>query len=355
MSRINRVLVLGALLVMCSALTAQAYLDYPGGVRLMTLAGGSGLGMHVWNDSEEVFEYPGSLPTYANMFTWSFSPGNDGYSFTLNKGEETFGNYFIGLHRGDMGAAEWNNVTLGYGYSLEAADIGIIYNRQGISATTGGTETSESWNHIGLGANMEISDSSDLDLAFYFRSTSADDGTTETDGSGFGLMGRMFYAWTDDVTVIPVIGWSSAEYVEGVTDTDIMVGVAFAYVVNESNDVVFGLSYASNKLEDTNVDPDTENTVKDLPAWYLGAEHEFTDWFTVRGGASKAWRTTEMDSDNDQNSAPFDFTLGAGIAMGDWQLDLYLEQSTLYNWGYWFHGNRASSAPVAGIQAKLFF
>jgi hypothetical protein len=103
------------------------------------------------------------------------------------------------------------------------------------------------------------------------------------------------------------------------------------------------------------VPPDTETSSTILPGFYIGTQHEFTDWLELRAGASKSWGFNDPDGVSENSFFPFEFALGAGIAVGDWQVDLGLNTNWLYNSGYWFHGSPGDDIIIGSIQAKLFF
>ncbi len=356
--------------------TAMGFEDFPFSVRLETLAGGQPLMYHFWTDSEEVYEYPGSLPLYSDMVTWSFrssgyyGESSDAHSFSLAKSEEGYGTYFVGLHRGytlpdRQTDGEWNNTTFGYGYPMESMNLGVIYNRQGGSEKTGDTELSETWNYLALGVDYDLNDETNVDASFIYRSGKADDGDSGTDDmevSGMGFMGRAAYAWKDDVAVVPIAGFMTGEEKEGSDSekwTAMYAGLGFGYTVNEDNVVAFGAAYASEKTSWTGQADGDEESTTIMPGFYMATEHEFTDWLTLRGGATKVWSTSkDTPAEGDASEAkiyPFGFSLGAGIAMGDWAIDLGLNTGWLYNFGYWLHGNSSSSGPISMLQVKLFF
>jgi hypothetical protein len=353
-------MILGALLLICSAMAAQAFTSPPSSSmgRLFTLGGGDAFNSNFWADSEEVTNYPGSLTNYGDIATISFSPAAPGaMGVTLSKTEQTYGTYYIGLLGGatDNLGNEINNTTLGYGYSFESFNFGFMFNRQAFSNTNGaGAESSNSWNTFTIGSDFEVNEDTNADVSLMYQ-------TVGDETSSFGLNGRAFYGWKEDVVVIPVVHFSSSEGPVDFKTTMIGLGLGFAYTVNESNDVVFGLNWQSSTMKNDTaaavggVAANTETSMMTMPGFYVGTQHEFTDWLEVRAGATKSWNKTDPDGDSEMSDYPFAFALGAGVAIGDWQVDLGLTTSWLYNVGYWFHGAAAAAAPVASIQAKLFF
>jgi hypothetical protein len=209
-----------------------------------------------------------------------------------------------------------------------------------------------------------------------FTSGSEDDGEDEDpendfEVSGFGLGVRAFKAMREDLTIIPAVIFGSSTEKEGDLNEDkftkMAAGVAFDYTINEDNDLYLFLSYQSNKEEFTDMSG-TEDIVYEynytaMPGIGAAVEHELTDLFTIRMGATKNWVKEENvypsgdeEITDEYKYYPWMFTFGMGIAMGDWVIDLQLNQDWMYQAGYWFHGVQATGQPpVAQIEAKLWF
>jgi outer membrane protein assembly factor BamA len=189
--------------------------------------------------------------------------------------------------------------------------------------------------------------------------------------TGFMFGARAFRAMREDLTIIPVFMFSSYTDTYGDTDreykeTAFAGGLGFDYTINEDNDLYLFASFQQEKDENTyEVVDETEtdtNTYTAMPGIGVGVEHELTDMFTMRMGASKNWmkekaenQTGDETTTNEYKYYPWQFTFGMGIAMGDWVIDLALNQQWLYSAGYWFHGYDSGSSPVAQIEAKLWF
>ena len=127
----------------------------------------------------------------------------------------------------------------------------------------------------------------------------------------------------------------------------------YNYTINEDNDLWVGANYQQMTEEPDGGDKATDTT---MPGLFAAVEHELTDMFTVRMGASKNFYTESDGADpvTETTSYPYGFTLGMGLGLGDWVIDLSLNQSWLYNFGYWVHGTPGGS-PIAKIETKLWF
>lgn len=365
MSRMNRVLLTAGALLMIVSSAAMAFDPFPNPVRVNTLAGGDSFNNNFILDSNDAYSWFGRIYRNADHVRVTWAPNGEAQGLGLIKSEQSYGAYMLHLLEG-----EYNHFTLGYGYAFESFDLGVVYNRQGISANfedPGATraEASESMNSIGAGITYDMSEQTALDASFMF-STGSEDDETDWEGSGFGVAARMFHAWREDVTLIPVFTFDSRTDTYGDDSekkaTSFAGGLAFDYTINEDNDLYLFASYQSSKLEDTEGDDTWEDTSTAMPGIGAAVEHELTDMFTMRLGATKNWMKYEEtdpieETTDEMKSYPWQFSFGMGIAMGDWVIDLALNQSWLYNVGYWVHGNQPYSPqpPIAQIEAKLWF
>lgn len=296
--------------------------------------------------------------------------------------------------------------------------------------TTTESEYSEAYNTFGLGITYDMDDETVIDAMFSMQMGSEDDGESDVtlvdfpgdtpdyvvddidfERTGFMLGARAFRAMREDLTIIPVFTFGTSKDTYGsfgadsdapylpywqeseAKSTGFAGGIGFDYTVNESNDVYLFASIQRTKYEwdsttyypyfdGTDLDGNgtyvwqSETTYTAMPGVACAVEHELTDMFTIRMGASKNWWTRKSTSDsesfddpetgdnvpygateseNEDSDYPWQFTLGMGIAMGDWVIDLSLNESWLYSAGYWFHGYESKTSPIAQIEAKLWF
>ncbi|MCP4545892.1 MAG: hypothetical protein GY835_05420 [bacterium] len=360
MTRFNRILILVALLMFSTA--AFAMMPATGNWRLDTLNGGDSFNSNFWEDSNCVLHWYGEIVNYTDMLTINLDAGEGA---ALNKSTDGYGSYFLGLYRGDAYGPEWNNIRFGYGYELENMNLGIMINRQGTSATTagdGGGDVKETWHDFGFGIDYQLNDETNIDASFTMTKGSSedldDDDDNDLDASGMAFGVRAFRACKKEgMTIIPVFMFSKMTPMDDVTETTIALGAGMDYEINDGNNLILGLNWQKYTNKDERGDGDAvETSQTTFPGMSLAVEHEFFDWLTVRAGATKRWIKAENDAENVQMSYPYNLNFGAGIALGDWQVDLGLNTDWLYNLGYWVHGNITDGEePIAGIQAKLYF
>lgn len=364
MSRLNRVLFISAALLMLMSTAAMAFTSFSTPVRVATLGGGDSFNGNFFNDSNGAWKWYGRIHRNADhvRVTWTGGTNN---SFGLIKSEEGYGSYMVHLQKGFMGSVgEYNHFTLGYGMPVGGIDWGVVYNRQNTSNTMGTVEYTEAYNIFGVGGSWDMDDDTLIDFVFQMVSGSEDDGMDEDpeddiDYSQMDFGVRAFRQLRDDVTVVPAFWFMTGEDSNAsVKEGFLGLGVAFDYTVNDDNDVVLGFSYQKATMESG--DPAVESSTTSMPGVFLALETELTGMFTVRMGASKNFDTADNGLEADAGLVettvyPYGYTLGMGIGLGDWVIDLELNQSWLYNFGYWVHGVSQSQAPIAKIEGKYWF
>ncbi len=373
MSRLNRVLFITGVLLMLMCSVAMARQGFSTPVRVATLAGGDSFNGNFFNDSNGIYKWYGRIYRNADhaRVTWTGSTNN---SFGLVKGEESYGTFMVHLQKGFTGsykvdepADEYNHFTLGYGMPFGGMDWGVSFNRQNYTSTMGDVEYTDAYNTIGIGASWDMDDETLIDFVFQMISGSEDDGVDEdpeddTDYSQMDLGARAFRQVRDDLTVVPAFWFMSAEDSNADMKAGFMgVGLAFDYSVNDGNDVVLGFSYQKSTTEAG--DPAVEESNTSMPGVFLALEAELTEIFTARMGASKNFVTYDngLEADaglEEKTTYPYGFTLGLGVGLGDWVIDLELNQTWLYDIGYWVHGTtnaNVGQSPIAKIDIKYWF
>lgn len=365
MFRVSRYLmIVGVLLMMSTAAIAQPE-DFAYNVRLWTLSGGDDFATHYWNDSGHVTMWFGELGNYTDMLSIGFDPGDEINAISLNKSEKSFGAYYIALQEGMydyMGDYdEYNHFTLGYSYAMEAMKFGVLFNRQNMSETDGDDEYKDAYNSFGLGLDYDFSDEVNIDATFAYSSYSWENPADDGDGNGMMFGARAFWAYQDDITMVPVFMFRTAEWQEDYKDTDFGFGLGFDYTVNDNNHIILGAKFAQAKSEMPN-GPDTdEYTTTTMPGFSVAVEHEFFDWLELRAGASKNFNKEKYSpgadgaDETEDMCYHFNYSFGAGIQVGDWAIDLELNPEALYQMGYWLHGYEDGEEPIWAIQASLFF
>ena len=316
MSRFTRLMfVMGVLLLMSSS--AFAY-----DVRMMTLGGAP-----YWKDAGDVNVWYGEIANYSDM-VWVNFAGFTGNEFNLTKSEDSFGTYFLSIG-GDVG----EKVGLGYGYDLEMVTVGVFFQMYENNADD------ESVYDFGAGLDYDMGDATNIDFTFLMGK--------DGDDSSMGFDARAFYAWKDGVDLIPAFMYSK-DTVADIEATMMMFGLGFAYTVNEDNSLILGFEY--DKV--TTADGDIETT--SMPGFYVGLEHDVSDWLTLRTSGYKFWNTLAVTGADDVESFPFFFTFGFGIHLGDFDLDVAYDESTIFDSFNWFMGGDADLG-VTALQIKYFF
>lgn len=243
-------------------------------------------------------------------------------------------------------------------------------------------EASNSWLTVGAGVTWTNNDNAVLDLAATFGSAGGEvtDGTdtVEWDSkSAFNILGRIFYDWTDDVTLVPVAEFAKSDYSisseptaiatpNGQKITDLMFGLGLNMDVNQDNMLVFALEFMNRKAENSNEDSTSVSYKQTyLPTIRLALESHITSWLTTRVGAAKYLVTDKYEFQGGEESvgmgtplpyAPngFDWFLGCGFNVAEWTIDLELAHETPFNLGYWLTGYTnydTAAGPVGRISA----
>jgi hypothetical protein len=268
-------------------------------------------------------------------------------------------------------------------------------------------EQSASYTTIGVGGSWSNNEDFIFDAAFTYGFAGGEyknvggesDSTFEWDSkNAIDIALRGFWDWKDDVTVIPVFEYASANYnitraaTDYAPDTQYALGdkismfgagVGLDMEVNGDNTIIFAVEFAQMKWEPSN--PDTtqeEYKMTVLPTLRLALESEINSWLTTRIGAVHTnYRTTATNvtgselkytngaeipayiigEDGDTNSH-FEWFLGAGFNIAEWTIDMELAPETPFSLGYWLTGystwedeRGSSSGPVWRISGIYNF
>lgn len=252
-----------------------------------------------------------------------------------------------------------------------ALGVSITESKWFIEDTEADFSSDDSWMTIGAGATWTNNENTVLDVLFNFGSaggsTTLGTASLEWDsGTAFEIAGRLFYDWKDNVTLVPVIDFTTSEYSltstptaltppNGQKSTDITVALGMNMDVNQDNMLVFALEWFNRKVEFANADTTAgdigKGTLNYLPTIRLALESHITSWLTTRIGAAKyigsfTWETNggdELKSSPgqpwDEYSPPaFDWFLGCGFNFAEWTVDLELAEETPFGLGYWLTG-----------------
>jgi hypothetical protein len=355
---------------------------------------------------------PGSLVDTRGL-GWTHACGDDGkwgtYRISLNENALDHPGFWIGNpfyqdhapnDNGDLGDPTGgayddtpiNKWDLAGAWDLgESASLGvsITQSKWSFEDTANDRDASNSWITLGAGFSWTNADNLVLDAALNFGNaggTMADGAaTTEWDSkTAFDVLGRLFWDWQDNVTVVPVVEYTSSEYSLSVSPTpllppngqkltDFLFGLGLNMDVNEDNMLVFALEFMRRKYEYANADTVAagfaSTTWNYTPTVRLALESDITTWFTTRIAAVKyLGNVTDETNGGDKfkvtPGAPgvligvtppsgFDWFLGCGFTIAEWTIDLEINEETPFNVGYWLTGysNYGAGGPVGRISA----
>jgi len=302
------------------------------------------------------------------------------------------------LNRWDIAGAWEIGETFALGVSITESKWSVSDTETGIGANF---ESDNSWMTIGVGGTWTNNENMVLDVLLNFGTAGGSTTTTlgsasdklEWDSStAFEIAARMFYDWKDNVTLVPVIDYTSSEYSQtrtvapvaapigtpnGQQTTDFLIGLGLNMDVNQDNMLVFAMEWANRSTEFANyTSPTDTNEVKSvsvnvLPAFRLALESHITSWLTTRIGATKYIGSIkeELQDGDEEKASPgnpfftsfdpngFGWFLGCGFNFAEWTVDLELAEETPFGLGYWLTGysdawnDGSGHGPVGRISA----
>ncbi len=393
-------------------------------------------------DDANIFMWPATLPSYANLLIMDINyHGPAMYGMTYALGE--YGDYgALGLFfmedtegpniidwegESPMGWAKndifsqnlYNKWNLMYAYEMEKMSLGIRFVRASNMELTDTTDPgmkgdfSESYTTIGASWRMEFNEEVYFDLGFDYTMASysdeynasydgvpLDSKVSDDKGSVINAMARIFFDYSEDLTIVPYIGVGMAEFnltsndenfwmywdgmgysmasAHGLKWMNFDLGLAFDWNVNEDNMIVLGIepfSYVKVEPSEYHEDFDGEylGSMTTMPRFLLALETDVRDWLTFRTGCTKALTkmkfeysdgTTEYNYEEDE--APFEWFLGLGFHVGDFDIDCVLQRDVPFKMGYWLTGYQTNDymyrdngygygAPIGRISALYHF
>ena len=302
--------------------------------------------------------------------------------------EHTYGPNNWGLWAGpgpDFSEDIFNKWNVMWALAFETIDIGISFNRademvkfESSDPATYPDEDMISYTTLGLGFAMELGDATNLDLAFDYTTVgytyqNGDTEIWEVDSkSAMALRGRMFYEWTDIITWVPYINYRTGNLSVKSNETTMPVdqcwglkgfefdlGLAANLNVNDDNLIIVGIEpYGLYKGEPSECGSDAgsgEISMTILPGFVFGLESDVKEWLTFRAGCSKALvKVTVKDEaggitdELNLTGAPFEWQLGLGFHVGDFDIDMLLNKEVPFSMGYWITGFSPEEGDDAG-------
>jgi hypothetical protein len=398
------------LFVIALAIAMMAAFTMPAMATQSRVAAMGGYGRYL-EDDFNIFEWPATLPSYSNIVwvelmteQWwegdncpedldcdeiipaigaSFALGEDGaygtlamFFYDVSEPLNPFWSYNWSVEWNTDNAFMWSNahkLHLLYGYAMEGLSFGLALTRSDDSykfedGTT--EEYHDSYTTISAGVRFDVGEAAYMDVNFELGMGSSMYNTpwsgygeiTEDGSTIYGLKARMFWEWTETVTLVPYFGWSSfdfsfkadsADYNDvywGDKGTMLELGIGANIAVNEDNLLLFAIepySYAKREPSaiPSGVDGDWTSTYTVMPRFILGLESDIKDWLTFRLGGTHELVKREDKSCNGEVDgtctgtwSDFSYYMGLGFHLGDWDIDCVMNNATPFRLGYWLTG-----------------
>jgi hypothetical protein len=228
---------------------------------------------------------------------------------------------------------------------------------------------------FGGGIGFELSPTSNVEanILYQNRTYSIKDttGTFIAEEGGpttYQFAARAMWQWQPNIMVVPVFKWYSYDLSTKVTGTappgtpagtplvteentlkGWQLGAAGNWTLGSNDLFVLGATVAQNKVEFAKGQPgEFTETETYYPQLFAALETHVNSWLTVRFGANKgAWYKIE-DQDNSVPStvtfkgSDFSMRLGAGVKVGNLQLDAIVADDFPNNLPYFISGNTTS-------------
>lgn len=393
----SKVLILSLLVV---ALAAPAFATTS---RVNSLAGTG----DYMNDDSNMFRWYGVLPSYANLVmmevgSWDGSVDHRGIGVTHACGEDgkwgTWGlwlledvviadNFYMntpvwyaGWGYNDIGVGmPYNKLAVAWGKEFEALSLGVNFTRSDLSVDDETIDTRTDWSFttVGVGIRTDVGDNAYADLAatigFGGYDVEAAANNSLDKKTAFDFAGRMFYEWKDNVTLVPVAEYMQYEYaLENDTEPygdkvrGFLGGIGMNMDVNTNNMFIWGAQVEYYKWEWSSAgDAVDEFTMWNLPRFFMALESNVKPWLTTRVGAwkslSKTTQTVGIGDPVEANDimvtgSDFEWFLGCGFHIAEFDIDCELGEDAPFNMGYWLTGyENWDNEPISRISATYHF
>ena len=380
MHKISRVLILSVLVL---AVAAPAFATT---TRVLSLANAA----PYINDDSNIFRWYGTQTSYNNMVMAELGQASlvgfgdvsadyQALGFTMSAGKDgawgTFGafvlynsiddmSYFVNNPLGTIGS-EGTNATpttkFAFSWGNEIEDViayGIMFTRSdAMIETTAGGKNNINFLTLGAGVRGDIGENTYYDAAITFGNAGGDTLGGFDKGSSWDFAFRAFYEFQDDLTLVPYFDWNFFDFAytniaatSGLKkSSDITLGLSFNWDVNTNNMLIFATEVEWITFKPSKVASGDQSEIKltHLPKFYVALETDVTSWLTTRIGASKTmekFEDTDATGDKFTATAPsspggdFDWSLGLGFHVGEWDLDALLSHEAPFRVGYWITG-----------------
>jgi hypothetical protein len=318
-------------------------------------------GIHLREEIGQIGQADANTPVGAGFDAWDPN-NNTSHSFDLMWGKK-FGATSLGLQlsrayarlEGDpvifAGAGyAWNDIKGDWLQVGPGNVVDLNYNR----------------NVLGFGAGLghEFGPKFTGEVAVHYQSRTFEANDTlgnkyVNDGGGAYLVAaRGMWQWQPDVLVVPVVKFYSfsakakAEPSGGTATTPIddtrtgwQAGLAGNWTINQNDLFVLGATVGQNTEKYKNDSPESfKYTESIMPAVFAALETHVNPWLTLRFGAQQgafySFKIEDILAKNTttEHYSPFDMMMGAGVKLGNLQLDGTLSQSFFHNGPYLVSG-----------------
>jgi len=363
-----------------------------------------------FNDDANIFRWNGTLPSYNNMVMVEAGQAMSGgfgdlsvnyqalgFTSSFGKNWGTFGIFLLQNSTEDLSFFLFNRMmtpgftgavdaqlaipttkySLFWGMERERLSWGVNLNRSDVRVELPGLDKADySFTQISGGVRVDVNDDNYLDANIAFGFAGGDTLGGWDNSNAFNLAARWFWEANDNMTVVPTFDWTSWDYAlknpaepTGEKGNMFMVGAALNMDVNSNNMLIFGAEFENFKAEYSKSGQDqTEVKYMTLPMFRVALESDITSWLTSRVGAYKMMTKVTLKDDTgeeviftgpntDYNYSDFQFFLGAGFHLGEWDVDAVINPETPFRLGYWLtgYGVNDPDPPVGRISGTYRF
>jgi hypothetical protein len=318
---------------------------------------------NIWTWTSTVNNYPRHLIVDHNQSGWSGDASRVGMIVPFMK-NAVIGAFFSDDYAPTDFSWYWpgQKIDLFYGYRATNFDLGLHVDWWGDKAEQGGTPVAkQSTSIVGLQAGVGFNANGNMlefDAGFKKLSYTDEpivnlgDSTRNDDGASLiHLGGRYLLAYNNMVTLVPAIrfeSWKDKNLAsEEANYTYVDIGVGCNTVPLQGTEFLTSIGVMMEKFEGkdgsgTTVDDDSWTT---LPYVHFGADIQLKSWLNFRVGAQKYVQLTYEDkiNNNKETHPSFEYTIGAGIMIGDVQFDVEVDKEFLNTGPYFLSGESPRS------------
>ena len=244
--------------------------------------------------------------------------------------------------------------------------IGTATTKTEADFTQGDPNTARNIVGIGGGIGFEMSPTSNVEAGVLWQNRTWVEDTPglraeDKGASAYLVAGRAMWQWQPNIMVVPVVRYFSMDLGQqstptggGATGLDEEIkgwqaGAAGNWTLGSNDLFVLGLNFAHNKhtVQVGTPGQDEEATQTLYPQIFGALETHVNSWLTLRFGANKGvvqkLEIVQPNGDKTERTfSSFDMRLGAGVKVGNLQLDAILADDFPNNLPYFISGNQTS-------------